>query len=166
MSATRKNAARRVARAGRDRAPSEGGYLLSKAQQISQRIFNRLLKEAGGGNINSAQGRILFALWQKGGMSISALSRETALEPSTLTSMLDRLEAAGLARRLPSPDDRRAFVVECTEAGMALEEKYASVSERMTRLFYGDMGAGEVRAFEASLRRIVDSLVEAEKGLK
>ena len=54
---------------------SQGGYLLAKAQQVSSRVFNRLLKDSGGADINSAQGRILFALWNHGRMSISALAK-------------------------------------------------------------------------------------------
>ncbi len=95
-------------RAKEPRRTSQGGYLVAKAHQIGGRIFARLLKETGGTDINPAQGRILFALWKSEGMSVTALPEETALEPSTLTSMLDRLEAAGFARRAPSPADRRA----------------------------------------------------------
>jgi len=147
-------------------APSQGGYLLAKVQQVSSRVFNRLLKDAGGADINSAQGRILFALWEKGGMSISALAKETALEPSTLTSMLDRLEAAGLLRRSPSAEDRRAYVVECTDAGRAMESRYAALSKRMTELFYGEMSEAEIAAFEGSLGAILANLERAEAELK
>jgi MarR family transcriptional regulator, organic hydroperoxide resistance regulator len=158
-----KQAARR---AGGSRGASAGGYLMAKAQQIAGRVFNRLLKDAGGGDINSAQGRILFALWRGGGMSITALARETALEPSTLTSMLDRLEAAGFLRRAASPEDRRSYLVECSAEGRALEAKYAAVSRRMTELFYGGLGASDIAAFEATLSRIVDNLEAAERELK
>jgi DNA-binding MarR family transcriptional regulator len=99
-------------------------------------------------------------------MSISALAKETALEPSTLTSMLDRLEAAGFLRRAPSPEDRRSYLVECSAAGRSLEAKYAAVSRRMTELFYGSLRAGEIAAFEATLSRIVDNLEAAERELK
>ena len=143
--------------------PSKGGYLVAKVHQIGGRVFTRLLKEAGGGSINPAQGRILFALWKSKGMRIAELAKETALEPSTLTSMLDRLEAAGLVLRSPASDDRRAFVIECTAAGKALESRYASVSERMTALFYGGLGVKEIAAFEASLERIVSNLEAAER---
>jgi MarR family transcriptional regulator, organic hydroperoxide resistance regulator len=153
-------------RADRAQRTSQGGYLVAKAQQISQRIFNRLLREAGGGDINSAQGRILFALWKKGGMSIASLAKETALEPSTLTSMLDRLETAGFAKRSPSPEDRRAFVIECTGEGRALEAKYSTVSKRMGGLFYRDMSREEIAAFEAALAKIVGNLEAAERGLR
>jgi MarR family transcriptional regulator, organic hydroperoxide resistance regulator len=151
---------------GAGKRASQGGYLLAKAQQVSSRVFNRLLKEAGGVEVNSAQGRILFALWKKGGMSIAALSKETALEPSTLTSMLDRLEAGGLLRRSPSPGDRRAFVVECTDEGMAMESRYAALSARMTDIFYEGMSVAEISAFEKSLGAILENLEEAEAELK
>ena len=34
-----------------------------------------------------------------------------------MTNRLDRLEEAGLVRRLPDPDDRRGVLVELTDAG-------------------------------------------------
>jgi DNA-binding MarR family transcriptional regulator len=141
---------------------SEGGYLVAKAHQIGGRVFAKLLREKGGAEINPAQGRILFALWKDQGMSITQLSKETALEPSTLTSMLDRLEAAGLARRAPSPADRRAIVVECTEAGRALEKKHSALSKKMTAIYYEGMDASEIEAFENALRKIIANLVAAE----
>jgi DNA-binding MarR family transcriptional regulator len=152
----------KVAAAADAGPPSEGGYLVAKAHQIGGRVFNRLLKEAGGGDINPSQGRILFALWGEKRMRIAELARETALEPSTLTSMLDRLETAGLATRSPSQDDRRALVVECTAAGRALMSRYYSASAKMTELFYGDMRAEEIAAFESTLKRIVRNLSRAE----
>jgi DNA-binding MarR family transcriptional regulator len=101
---------------------SEGGYLVAKVHQVGGRVFARMLKESGGSPINPAQGRLLFALWKsKRGMSMTSLAAETALEPSTLTSMIDRLEAAGLAQRKASPTDRRALLVECTAASRKLE---------------------------------------------
>jgi len=145
--------------------PSEGGFLIAKAHQISGRVFNRLLKEAGGIPLNPSQGRILFALWRSKGMSAGELAKETALEPSTLTSMLDRLEAAGLVKRSPSLNDRRALLVECADEGRALMSRYGSVSEKMTALLYGDMGADEIAGFESSLKRIVSNLNEAEAQL-
>lgn len=39
-----------------------------------------------------------------------------------LTDRLARLEARGLVRRLPSPDDGRSLIVELTEAGKTLAE--------------------------------------------
>lgn len=146
--------------------PSEGGFLIAKAHQIGGRVFARMLKDAAGVAINPAQGRILFALWKGGDMSVSALSKETALEPSTLTSMLDRLEAAGYVRRAPSPEDRRVVIIERTDADRTLEAGYLAASARMTALFYAGMTAPEIAAFELSLKKIVANLEQAETQAK
>ena len=97
-------------------------------------------------------------------MSLSALSKETALEPSSLTSMIDRLEASGLVRRAALPGDRRVAVIELGETGRALEAEYAAASELMDAIFYKGLGKAEIAAFESILRRILANLVEAEKG--
>ena len=45
------------------------------------------------------------------------LSAQLELSSGAMTNRLDRLEAAGLVRRLPDPDDRRGVRVELTDAG-------------------------------------------------
>ena len=45
------------------------------------------------------------------------LAERAELSSGAMTNRLDRLEAAGLIRRLPDPTDRRGVQVELTEAG-------------------------------------------------
>ena len=45
------------------------------------------------------------------------LSEWAELSSGAMTNRIDRLEHAGLVRRLPDPDDRRGVLVELTEAG-------------------------------------------------
>ena len=148
------------------KTPSEGGFLLAKVHQVSGRVFSRLLLEKGTIPINPGQGRILFVLWRRGRIGIAELAKETSLQPSTLTSMLDRLEAIGLVRRVPDEADRRAYIIERTDADRALEADYREVSARMGSLFYGGMDADEIAAFERSLARILENLTTAEEELK
>jgi DNA-binding MarR family transcriptional regulator len=44
------------------------------------------------------------------------------VHPTSITSIVQRLEADGLVARLPHPDDGRAVLAEVTEAGRALVE--------------------------------------------
>ncbi|UCD46229.1 MAG: MarR family transcriptional regulator [Candidatus Bathyarchaeota archaeon] len=136
----------------------EGGFLVSKVHQLSGRVFNRLLRERGI-EFNSAQGRILFALWKQDGVSISDLAGETLLSKSTLTSMLDRLEEAGHVRREPSPGDRRATLIFLTERNRLLKDNYDRVSEEMADLYYEGFTADEIAVFEDALRRILENLL-------
>jgi DNA-binding MarR family transcriptional regulator len=140
---------------------SEGGFLLSKVHQLMGRVFNRLLKEHGI-EFNSAQGRILFVLWETDSISITQLAQATKLSKSTLTSMLNRLEEAGHLRREPSPEDRRITLITLTERNRLLRDRYDQVSGEMTELFYKDFSPEEVTAFEDYLRRVLENLSNSE----
>ena len=99
----------------------EGGFLISKIHQLSQRIFAKLLKEYNIEGLNPAQGRIMFVLWQKDKIPIHELVKQTQLTKSTLTSTLDRLEQAGFLKRVPSEEDRREILIELNDIGKNLK---------------------------------------------
>ena len=139
----------------------KGGFLISKIHQMSSRIFTKILKQNKLDEINTAQGRILFPLWRKDGISIVELTKETALSKSTLTAMLDRLEEAGYLKRVPSKSDRRKIMIYLTEEGDMLQEKYIGVSKTMTEVFYQGFKETEIEEFEKYLERILANLMES-----
>jgi len=139
----------------------QAGFLMAKIRQVSGRIFERTLKEYNV-EINSAQGRIMFALWQKDSISINELAKKTQLKKSTLTSMLDRLEKMGYVRRLRSESDRRKVLIKRTKKDKALESKYVVVSQELTKLFYKGFSESRIDRFERDLERILDNLTEFE----
>lgn len=140
-----------------------GGFLMSKIHQLSGRVFARKLKEHGIEQINPAQGRILFVLWQQDGIPIRELGRRTSLGKSTLTSMLDRLEQAGHLVRAPSPDDRRTILIHLTEKDRAMQATYDRVSDEMNDIYYDGFEQAEIERFETALGRILANLERAEE---
>jgi DNA-binding MarR family transcriptional regulator len=62
------------------------------------------------------------------------LAKWSDLSGPAMTNRLDRLEAAGLVRRLPDPDDRRAVQVELTEEGQTAWEKSVGVQAKKEEL--------------------------------
>jgi DNA-binding MarR family transcriptional regulator len=48
---------------------------------------------------------------------MKTLAGRLQVHPTSVTNAVDRLEAAGLVRRRPHPDDGRALLVELTEDG-------------------------------------------------
>jgi DNA-binding MarR family transcriptional regulator len=139
----------------------QGGFLISQIHHLSGRIFAQRLQKYQI-EINPAQGRIMFVLWSNDGIPINELAKKTSLAKSTLTSMLDRLEAAGHLVRAPSKDDRRQILVYRTEKDRAWQETYIQVSQEMTELFYRGFEESDIDAFEGYLRRILDNLIEYE----
>jgi DNA-binding MarR family transcriptional regulator len=73
------------------------------------RLSNRRIREAG---MSAEQAHILLILETTGPLTIGQLQKQLELSSATLTGAIDRLEAQELVRRVPSPDDRRAFLVE------------------------------------------------------
>jgi DNA-binding MarR family transcriptional regulator len=141
--------------------PSQGGFLLSKAHQLSGRVFNRLLTERGI-PINSGQGRILFVLIQEEGISIQNLSVRASLSPSTLTSMLDRMEEDKLVERRRSKNDRRTILIYLGEKARSMGDRYMEISMIMTEIFYRGFSEKEREDLERYLARIVENLEGAE----
>ena len=140
----------------------QAGFLMAKIRQVSGRVFERILKEYGI-EINSAQGRIMFALWQADGISINELAKKTQLKKSTLTSMLDRLETMGYVRRQRCKKDRRKILIKRTNKDKNLESKYVELSQEITKLFYKGFSKNQIDCFENDLAKILDNLTEFEK---
>ena len=147
------------------KAQRQAGFLMAKIRQVAGRIFERMLKEYDI-EINSAQGRIMFALWQQDGISINELALKTQLKKSTLTSMLDRLEKMGYLKRQRSRKDRRKILIRRTEKDKALESKYVEVSQQMTKLYYKGFSKSKIDRFENDLARILNNLTDFEAERK
>jgi len=143
----------------------QGGFLIAKVQLLSERIFSKILAKYELSEISPAQGRILFVLWNKDGISIQELAKKTSLGKSTLTSMLDRLEQGGFVKRIPSKDDRRAILIKLTEKDRECRNMYTKISKEMTDLFYKGFTSKEIDACEQYLLRIFDNLNAFEKDL-
>jgi DNA-binding MarR family transcriptional regulator len=139
---------------------TQGGYLISKIHQTSDRIFAKLLREAGVEEINPAQGRILFALWKKDDVPITELVRETMLHKSTLTKMLDTLEETGHIAREASPTDRRTIHIKLTEKNRQLKRRYDEVSEEMREIYYKGFTQQEIEQLGGLLTRVLGNLVD------
>ena len=138
----------------------QGGFLIAKIHQLSGRIFTRILKQHKIEQINPSQGRILFVLWNDDDISFNELARKTSLGKSTLTSMLDRLEASGHLKRIPSPEDRRTILIKRTEKDKSLQKVYEKASNEMTGIFYQGFKSKEIDDFERYLNRIMDNLTK------
>ncbi len=141
---------------------TSGGFLIGKIKQIQGRVFEKLLAEHGIDQFNGAQGRILYVLWNHDNIPISVLSEKTGLAKTTLTSMLDRLEASGQVLRSFNPDDRRKVNIRLTDAAKNLREHYDAVSTQMSALFYEGFTDEDIIALESGFERILVNLSKRE----
>lgn len=93
-----------------DRLEDACGYALVRAFRWVNRAHNRALMPF---ELSAEQAHILLVLWvAKGPMKIGDLQRSLVLSSGTLTGAIDRMEKAGLVKRVPDPDDGRAWRIE------------------------------------------------------
>ena len=140
---------------------SRSGEYIGQIKHVGGRVFERLLLESGIDAFNGPQGKILDVLWQEDGLSAREIGQRSGLAGSTLTSMLDRMEAAGLVERRRSTEDRRSIRVCLTERAQGLQAEYETVSERMTEIYFRGFDPREIDAFEESLRRVLENVKAA-----
>ena len=89
-----------------------------------------------------------------GPMSPRQLAGQVGLTPSTVTSLLDRLEGAGLALRSPHPTDRRKTVVSVTSRGQELLDQVQGWMREATSA----VDPEQLPAATAVLLRLADGL--------
>ncbi len=77
------------------------------------------------------RGHAVLAAAMTGAHTQRQLAELVGVDKTTMVVTLDELEAAGLARRAASPNDRRARVVEVTKAGASKVEEANEVAMRV-----------------------------------
>ncbi len=94
------------------------------------RLYKPMLDALG---VTYTQYLALSALWEMDGLTISAIADRLALEPSTITPAVKRLEAAGFVERRRSTVDERQVEVYLTEKGSDLHAKTGCLTEALLR---------------------------------
>lgn len=142
---------------------TKGGFYITQIKQLQDRIFEKMLVESGI-EISSGQGRILFVLWKKEGLTVGEIGRQTSLAKNTVSVVVDGMVQKGLLERKINPENRRQTIISLTENAKAMREKYEAVSERMRVLFYQGFSEQELKQFEGYLARIRNTLAEYEEN--
>jgi DNA-binding MarR family transcriptional regulator len=94
---------------------------LMRAHQIALARVEAVLKPHG---ITFARYEVLMLLFfsRRSSLPMAIIHSRLQVHPTSITNAVDRLESAGLVKRVPHPDDRRATVVELLEPGRKLAE--------------------------------------------
>lgn len=144
---------------------TEGGMLISQIHQISQRIWNSILKNYNLQDLSGARGRIIFALWNTDNIPIKELVKKTSLDKATLTGIIDRLERDGFIIRSHNPQDKREIIISRTGKDEIFKTKIPAASDEQNALFYKDFSQKEIFTFEKMLKKILKNCKDAEEKL-
>ena len=127
------------------------GHYIRRVQQVAVRLF----AEGVDGDITPVQFAALSALGDAPGIGQAALAALIGYDRATIGGVIDRLEAKGLVRRAPDPDDRRSNILSLTEAGGSALETARPQVEAVQNKLLAPLSAGERRDYEAICRKIL-----------
>ena len=141
-------------------------YAIYSAGMAIQRAYKPVLDELG---LTYPQYLVLNVLWRQDEQTVGRIAHQLALESSTLTPLLKRLETADLIRRSRNPSNERQVIVALTDRGRGLKSRAGCLGERL--LTTSEFRPEELARLNGEIRRLRDqiyrniggwSLVDAE----
>jgi DNA-binding MarR family transcriptional regulator len=94
------------------------------------RLYKPMLDELG---VTYPQYLVLSALWEMDGLTITAIADRLALEPSTITPLVKRLELAAFVTRARNAEDERKVQVFLSAKGRKLRAESGCLTDELLR---------------------------------
>lgn len=111
--------------------------------------------------ITATQLNVLKLLEEIGELSLSELSRRMASRNSTVTGIVDRMEAAGLVARERSAEDRRVWKIRSSERGKAIAREVEVAPWDLLRSALAALPEAELDRLIATLEKVAGHVQKA-----
>ena len=132
--------------------------IVERIQKLNKHLARAMNETLAEFDLDPGEWWLLGALRRSGPpyrLSPGQLAANLGLSSGAMTNRLDRLESAGLLRRLPDPSDRRALKVELTEAGWQAWQDSVGVHARKEFLVASALDPDEKETLNDLLRRLM-----------
>jgi MarR family transcriptional repressor of emrRAB len=129
---------------------------LSPLHRATRQIGLYMEARMQGMDVSPREGHLLSYLRSYAPAPVSELVRVFGHKPSTLTSMLDRLEKGDFIQRVPNPGDRRSSLVKLTRSGRRLADRIQGIVEALETELGRNVDRRQLQGFEAVMNAIED----------
>ena len=106
--------------------------------------------------INRTDSRCIDLIDQAGGMTAGELAKAAGLTTGAVTAVIDRLEAAGVAQRVPDPNDRRRVRIEATPKLWELSEPLIGPMLEESQAIIDDLTDRELERFTEFMNGVIE----------
>lgn len=101
------------------------------------------------------QGRALMIVAGSGPLRLSELAERLRIAPRSATEVADALQERGFVSRSPDPTDRRAVLLDVTEAGASAAGAVAESRREGADAFFGRLSAADRATLAGILTRLL-----------
>lgn len=137
-------------------------HAIFRVARLHRMIAGHLLREVG---LHPGQEIVMMHLWQAGPQRQVDLVRVLDSDAATMTRTIRRLEKAGFVRRVATPEDKRAALIEPTRASIPLRERVESIWAELEEAAVGGLESQQRQVIENSLLTLEARLNRAAEGL-
>lgn len=130
-------------------------YAIYSAGIAIQRLYKPFLDELG---LTYPQYLVLNVLWREDEQTVGAIAEKLALESSTLTPLLKRLEAAGLLHRARNRYNERQVLVALTEQAKSLKARAGCLGDAL--LAASEQTPADLAKLNHDIRALRDQLYD------
>lgn len=130
-------------------------HTIFRISRKNRAMVGNLLRPLG---LFAGQELLLMQLWERDARPQSELIAALGIDHSTVSKMLQRMEAAGLLERRPALGDQRAAVVRLTASGRRLRRRIERIWRAMERATAGHLTARDRKSLLGLLRSIEERL--------
>lgn len=111
-----------------------------------------------GSELAAVEAELLFHVGHGGGdrLAIGRVRRAAGRTPSTITAVVDRLEAAGLVVRAPNPEDRRSYLIVLTPRGKRVARAVSDRVDGIERNLERKLARTQIEGFHAVIAALED----------
>lgn len=121
--------------------PLEMWRSISNSWKILNKEVEKALSSTG---LSLAELKILRTLNEYGPLPMTRLTHELLITPGATTSLIDELEAQGLAERVRNSDDRRVITIRITSRGEASLKKALVLHKRYVMKKFGALSKKQI----------------------
>ena len=143
-------------RAFRPGGTTSTGLLIVELQRAAHAAGVKLEALLTDLDISQGEAHVLALLADGSAHTVGALQRGLGHRPSTLSGILDRLEARGLIDRALNKADRRSFLISLTGSGLEAAGTIIGVLRTIERRALADVAARDIAGFYVVARALVE----------
>ena len=130
--------------------PIESSAVLA-LQRATHSVLHLLATELADLDLTASEVNVLANLADGHGRTVTQLATATGRRPTTLTSVLDRLERRGHITRGSRAGDRRSVLIELTEIGRVTAEAIREALAEFEAHALDDLSRSQIAGFHAVL---------------
>ncbi|GMQ64090.1 MULTISPECIES: MarR family winged helix-turn-helix transcriptional regulator [Vallitalea] len=132
-------------------------YLIGKVRVLINQFIISELKKKGINGIVPSHGNIILSLLKNKSLTMSELADKIGKDPSTITTLVKKLNDFGYTQMIKDEEDKRVNRVSLTSKGKELEEAFIIISEEIHNKQYNNISDNEKEVFRQVLNKMIDN---------